>query len=75
MWPPCFVQLPQGGYDHYMQKEIHEQPKSLTDTMRGRLVIVSARVCMHASTSLHECACIRVSVLWAIVRQRLWVAW
>ncbi|KAI8469476.1 MAG: isomerising glucosamine-fructose-6-phosphate aminotransferase [Monoraphidium minutum] len=28
-----------GGYDHYMQKEIHEQPKTLADTMRGRLVI------------------------------------
>ncbi len=30
---------PQNGYDHYMQKEIHEQPKTLADTMRGRLVI------------------------------------
>ena len=29
----------QGGYDHYMQKEIQEQPKSLTDTMRGRVVL------------------------------------
>jgi glucosamine--fructose-6-phosphate aminotransferase (isomerizing) len=29
----------QGGYEHYMQKEIHEQPKTLEDTMRGRLVI------------------------------------
>jgi len=28
-----------GGYDHFMQKEIHEQPKSLTDTTRGRLLI------------------------------------
>jgi glutamine---fructose-6-phosphate transaminase (isomerizing) len=25
------------GYDHYMQKEIFEQPQSLRDTMRGRL--------------------------------------
>jgi glucosamine--fructose-6-phosphate aminotransferase (isomerizing) len=25
------------GYDHYMLKEIFEQPKSLCDTMRGRL--------------------------------------
>ena len=25
------------GYDHYMLKEIFEQPKSLRDTMRGRL--------------------------------------
>jgi glutamine---fructose-6-phosphate transaminase (isomerizing) len=27
-----------GGYPHFMLKEIHEQPKALTDTMRPRLV-------------------------------------
>lgn len=27
----------QGGYDHYMQKEIHEQPESILQTMRGRV--------------------------------------
>ncbi len=27
-----------GGYDHYMQKEIHEQPESITQTMRGRML-------------------------------------
>ena len=27
-----------GGYPHYMLKEIHEQPKALTDTLRPRLV-------------------------------------
>jgi len=26
-----------GGYSHYMHKEIHEQPESLRNTMRGRL--------------------------------------
>ena len=26
-----------GGYDHYMQKEIHEQPDSIQQTMRGRV--------------------------------------
>ncbi|KAK9819951.1 hypothetical protein WJX72_004305 [[Myrmecia] bisecta] len=26
-----------GGYDHFMQKEIHEQPESLLQTMRGRV--------------------------------------
>ncbi len=25
------------GYDHFMLKEIHEQPRSVADTMRGRL--------------------------------------
>ena len=27
-----------GGYEHFMLKEIHEQPKALTDTMRPRLI-------------------------------------
>ena len=26
-----------GGYDHFMLKEIHEQPRALRETMRGRL--------------------------------------
>eukprot|EP00884_Botryococcus_braunii_P022432 jgi/Botrbrau1/8873/Bobra.50_2s0029.1 len=26
-----------GGYDHFMQKEIHEQPESLFQTMQGRV--------------------------------------
>jgi glucosamine--fructose-6-phosphate aminotransferase (isomerizing) len=26
-----------GGYEHFMLKEIHEQPKALTDTLRARL--------------------------------------
>ena len=29
-------QIKKGGFDHYMQKEIHEQPASLLQTMRGR---------------------------------------
>ncbi|KAF4387208.1 hypothetical protein CsatB_003240 [Cannabis sativa] len=31
-------QINKGKYEHYMQKEIHEQPASLTTTMRGRLI-------------------------------------
>ncbi|XAR54388.1 Glutamine--fructose-6-phosphate transaminase (isomerizing) [Bertholletia excelsa] len=31
-------QINKGNYKHYMQKEIHEQPESLTTTMRGRLL-------------------------------------
>ncbi|OAE34900.1 hypothetical protein AXG93_1587s1310 [Marchantia polymorpha subsp. ruderalis] len=31
-------QIKKGNYDHYMQKEIHEQPESLTTTLRGRLI-------------------------------------
>ncbi|XP_075109634.1 glutamine--fructose-6-phosphate aminotransferase [isomerizing] 1-like isoform X1 [Nicotiana tabacum] len=31
-------QINKGKYEHYMQKEIHEQPESVTTTMRGRLI-------------------------------------
>ena len=29
--------IEKGGFDHFMLKEIFEQPKSITDTMRGRI--------------------------------------
>lgn len=31
-------QIEKGGYEHFMLKEIFEQPKSILDTMRGRLL-------------------------------------
>ena len=41
-----------GGYDHFMQKEIHEQPESVTETMRGRVKFVKSpeRVWMPCQT-------------------------
>ncbi|AZB24896.1 glutamine--fructose-6-phosphate transaminase (isomerizing) [Chryseobacterium bernardetii] len=32
-------QIEKGGYEHFMLKEIFEQPKSVQDTMRGRLLV------------------------------------
>ncbi|MCB9202426.1 MAG: glutamine--fructose-6-phosphate transaminase (isomerizing) [Flavobacteriales bacterium] len=32
-------QIEKGGYDHFMLKEIYEQPKSIMDTMRGRILV------------------------------------
>ena len=32
-------QIEKGGYDHFMLKEIFEQPKSIHDTMRGRILL------------------------------------
>lgn len=32
-------QIEKGGYEHFMLKEIFEQPKSILDTMRGRLIL------------------------------------
>jgi glutamine---fructose-6-phosphate transaminase (isomerizing) len=31
-------QIEKGGYDHFMLKEIHEQPKAILDTYRGRML-------------------------------------
>jgi glucosamine--fructose-6-phosphate aminotransferase (isomerizing) len=31
-------QIEKGGYDHFMLKEIHEQPEAIRDTFRGRLL-------------------------------------
>jgi len=31
-------QIEKGGFDHFMLKEIYEQPKAITDTFRGRML-------------------------------------
>ena len=31
-------QIEKGGYEHFMLKEIYEQPRAITDTFRGRLL-------------------------------------
>ncbi len=33
------AQIERGGYPHFMLKEIFEQPTTITDTMRGRLLV------------------------------------
>jgi glucosamine--fructose-6-phosphate aminotransferase (isomerizing) len=30
--------IEKGGFDHFMLKEIHEQPRTITDAMRGRVI-------------------------------------
>ena len=32
-------QIEKGGYDHFMLKEIYEQPNAIRDTYRGRLLV------------------------------------
>ena len=34
-WDPIMAE--KGGYRHFMLKEIHEQPRAITDTFRGRI--------------------------------------
>lgn len=36
--------LEKGGYEHFMLKEIYEQPRSVRDSMRGRLNVNAGRV-------------------------------
>jgi glucosamine--fructose-6-phosphate aminotransferase (isomerizing) len=36
--------LEKGGYDHFMLKEIHEQPRSIRDCLRGRLNLALGEV-------------------------------
>ena len=33
------AQIEKGGFDHYMLKEIHEQPESVRNALRGRLLL------------------------------------
>ena len=37
-------EVEKGGYKHFMLKEIYEQPKSVTDTFRGRLISPSVPI-------------------------------
>jgi glucosamine--fructose-6-phosphate aminotransferase (isomerizing) len=44
-WDP--VAAERGGYDHFMLKEIHEQPKAIRDTMTGRIAPDYSRVVLN----------------------------
>ena len=37
-------QIERGGYDHFMLKEIHEQPETIMNAMRGRLQVEEGNV-------------------------------
>jgi glucosamine--fructose-6-phosphate aminotransferase (isomerizing) len=41
-WSP--TQAEKGGYKHFMLKEIHEQPRAIEDTLRGRVDIQNADI-------------------------------
>ena len=38
--------IEKGGYEHFMLKEIHEQPKTIFDCLRGRLDMVNHEIIM-----------------------------
>jgi glutamine---fructose-6-phosphate transaminase (isomerizing) len=41
-WSPVMAE--RGGYKHFMLKEIHEQPRALEDTLRGRVDLKAGEV-------------------------------
>src|SRR5579863_778580 len=41
-WDPIMAE--KGGFRHFMQKEIHEQPRAVSDTFRGRIFPESGEV-------------------------------
>jgi glucosamine--fructose-6-phosphate aminotransferase (isomerizing) len=43
-WSPVMAE--RGGHKHFMHKEIHEQPRAIIDTLRGRLGSESADVAL-----------------------------
>ncbi len=46
--------LEKGGYDHFMLKEIYEQPRSIKDSMRGRLSVEKAIVNLGGITEYEQ---------------------
>ena len=47
-------ELEKGGYDHFMLKEIFEQPRTLTDCIRGRVVEDGRRVLINGVSDNKE---------------------
>ncbi len=41
-WNPVMAE--RAGYKHFMEKEIHEQPRAITDTIRGRISLERGEV-------------------------------
>lgn len=46
-WTPILAE--KGGHKHYMHKEIHEQPRALADTLRGRILMETGNVRLEGS--------------------------
>ncbi len=44
-WSPTMAE--KGGYKHFMLKEIHEQPRSIADTLRGRISLERGEVSLN----------------------------
>jgi glucosamine--fructose-6-phosphate aminotransferase (isomerizing) len=47
-------QIERGGYDHFMLKEIHEQPETIRNAMRGRLQVEEGSVVLGGLREVKE---------------------
>lgn len=47
LWDP--VTAEKGGFKHFMLKEIHEQPRAISDTVRGRISLEEGKVLLEGS--------------------------
>lgn len=57
--------LSKGGYDHFMLKEIFDQPDCICDCMRGRLLLETQQIVLNAVVAHKEriCAARRIVIL------------
>ena len=70
-WDP--VSAAKGDYKHFMQKEIHEQPRALMDVLRGRIDQEAGRVHLEDLT-LDDAALRRVERIYAAACGTAWHA-
>ncbi|MCG8349851.1 MAG: glutamine--fructose-6-phosphate transaminase (isomerizing) [Chloroflexales bacterium] len=70
-WDP--VSAAKGDYKHFMQKEIYEQPRALTDVLRGRIDLEAGTVNLE-DLSLDDAALHRVSRIYATACGTAWHA-
>jgi glucosamine--fructose-6-phosphate aminotransferase (isomerizing) len=70
-WDP--VSAARGDYKHFMQKEIHEQPRALTDILRGRIDQETGAVVLE-DLRLDDAALRRVQRIYATACGTAWHA-
>ena len=62
-WDP--ISAEKGEYRHFMQKEIHEQVRSLTDTIAGRVDFETGEISLH-NLNLDEAMAKRIRKIYAV---------
>lgn len=71
MWDP--IAMAKGTYRHFMQKEIHEQPRALIDVLRGHVDLEAGQVRL-ASLTLDPARLQRLNRIYAVACGTAWHA-